>query len=45
LNPPRHPDKHPDNQEEAIQKFQVIQRAFESLMSTDEEEVQAQIAG
>lgn len=39
----RHPDKHPDNQEEAKAKFQVIQRAYDALMSTDEEEVQMQL--
>jgi curved DNA-binding protein CbpA len=33
-----HPDKHPDNQEEAKARFQVIQKAYDSLMSTDEEE-------
>lgn len=33
-----HPDKHPDNQEEAKQKFQVIQRAYDSLMATNEED-------
>ena len=32
-----HPDKHPDNQEEAKTMFQAIQKAFESLMSTDED--------
>ena len=32
-----HPDKHPDNQEEAKARFQAIQRAYESLMSTDED--------
>lgn len=32
-----HPDKHPENQEEAKTKFQAIQKAFESLMSTDED--------
>lgn len=32
-----HPDKHPDNQEEAKTRFQTIQKAFESLMSTDED--------
>jgi len=32
-----HPDKHPDNQEEAKIKFQEIARAFESLMTTDED--------
>ena len=40
-----HPDKHPDNQEEAKAKFQVIQKAYDALMSTDEEEVQMQLAG
>lgn len=38
-------DKHPDNQEEAKAKFQVIQKAYDALMSTDEEEVQMQLAG
>lgn len=33
-----HPDKHPDNQEEAKIKFQAIQRAYDSLMSTDEDQ-------
>lgn len=32
-----HPDKHPENQEEAKEKFQKISQAFESLMSTDED--------
>ena len=32
-----HPDKHPNNQEEAKEKFQAIQKAFDSLMSTDED--------
>ncbi len=32
-----HPDKHPENQEEAKDKFQAIQRAYDSLMSTDED--------
>jgi DnaJ-class molecular chaperone len=32
-----HPDKHPDNQEEAKQKFQAIHQAYESLMTTDED--------
>jgi hypothetical protein len=39
----RHPDKHPDNQEEAKAKFQVIQKAYDMLMSTDEEEIQMQL--
>ncbi|GAX80414.1 hypothetical protein CEUSTIGMA_g7853.t1 [Chlamydomonas eustigma] len=38
-----HPDKHPDNQEEAKAKFQVIQKAYDMLMSTDEEEIQMQL--
>ena len=41
----RHPDKHPDNQEEAKSKFQIIQKAYDALMSTDEEEIQMQLAG
>eukprot|EP00884_Botryococcus_braunii_P012232 jgi/Botrbrau1/21009/Bobra.0144s0025.1 len=32
-----HPDKHPENQEEAKLKFQAIQQAYESLMTTDED--------
>ena len=32
-----HPDKHPNNVEEMKAKFQAIQKAFESLMSTDED--------
>lgn len=32
-----HPDKHPENQEEAKLKFQEIGRAYESLMTTDED--------
>lgn len=32
-----HPDKHPDNKEEMKAKFQAIQKAFDSLMSTDED--------
>jgi DnaJ-class molecular chaperone len=32
-----HPDKHPNNAEEAKSKFQEIQRAYESLMTTDED--------
>mmetsp|Transcript_34767 Transcript_34767/g.103136 ORF Transcript_34767/g.103136 Transcript_34767/m.103136 type:complete len:107 (-) Transcript_34767:7-327(-) len=38
-----HPDKHPDNVEEAKAKFLVIQKAYDSLMSTDEEEIQMQL--
>jgi DnaJ-domain-containing protein 1 len=33
-----HPDKHPENMEEAKLKFQEIQRAYDSLMTTDEEQ-------
>lgn len=40
-----HPDKHPDNQEEAKAKFQVIQKAYDALMSTDEDEIQMQLGG
>ena len=32
-----HPDKNPNNREEAKIKFQKISQAFESLMSTDED--------
>lgn len=32
-----HPDKHPENVEEAKAKFQEIARAYDSLMSTDED--------
>ncbi len=32
-----HPDKHPGDPEEASKKFQLIQKAFDSLMSTDED--------
>jgi len=32
-----HPDKHPTNQEEAKLKFQAIQKAYDSLMTTDED--------
>ncbi|KAK9835168.1 hypothetical protein WJX81_002811 [Elliptochloris bilobata] len=32
-----HPDKHPENAEEAKEKFQAIQRAYDLLMSTDED--------
>jgi len=32
-----HPDKHPENVEEAKQRFQEIQRAYDSLMTTDED--------
>ena len=32
-----HPDKHPNNVEEAKAKFQAIQKAYESLMTSDED--------
>ena len=32
-----HPDKHPENVEEAKKRFQEIQRAYDSLMTTDED--------
>lgn len=32
-----HPDKHPNNLEEAKKKFQAIQTAYDNLMSTDED--------
>jgi hypothetical protein len=33
-----HPDKNPNNREEAEKRFQDISRAYESLMSTDEDQ-------
>lgn len=32
-----HPDKHPENAEEAKERFQKIQRAYDSLMLTEED--------
>ena len=32
-----HPDKHPENVVEAKQRFQEIQRAYDSPMTTDED--------
>ena len=32
-----HPDRHPENLEEAKVKFQGINKAYESLMTTDED--------
>lgn len=40
-----HPDKHPENQEEAKTKFQAINTAYEKLMSSDEEERVESLAG
>ncbi|KXZ44007.1 hypothetical protein GPECTOR_75g731 [Gonium pectorale] len=39
-----HPDKHPDNPEEANARFQVIQKAYEALMSTSEDDIIQQLA-
>ncbi|GIL78746.1 hypothetical protein Vretimale_355 [Volvox reticuliferus] len=39
-----HPDKHPDNPDEAKAKFQEIQKAYDSLMSTSEDDVIEQLA-
>jgi len=33
-----HPDKHPNNQEEAKAKFQAISQAYTSLMATSEDD-------
>jgi curved DNA-binding protein CbpA len=38
-----HPDKHPQDPEVAKARFQEIQKAYDSLMSTDEEEHVEQI--
>lgn len=32
-----HPDKHPDNKEEATERFQKIAKAYDSLMLTEED--------
>lgn len=39
-----HPDKNPNNREEAEKKFQEISRAYESLMTTDEDKTVEQLA-
>ncbi|GLI64258.1 hypothetical protein VaNZ11_007460 [Volvox africanus] len=39
-----HPDKHPDNPDEAKSKFQEIQKAYDSLMSTSEDDIIEQLA-
>lgn len=33
-----HPDKHPNNQEEAKKRFQEISQAYNNLMSTSEDD-------
>ncbi|KAK9816506.1 hypothetical protein WJX72_001240 [[Myrmecia] bisecta] len=38
-----HPDKHPDDPETANEKFQLIQNAYDSLMSTEEDQVIQQL--
>jgi curved DNA-binding protein CbpA len=38
-----HPDKHPEDPETAKAKFQTIQKAYDSLMSTDEDQHVEQI--
>ncbi|KAG2430428.1 hypothetical protein HXX76_009953 [Chlamydomonas incerta] len=38
-----HPDKHPDNQEEAKAKFQEIQKAYEALMTSSEDDIIEQL--
>jgi DnaJ-class molecular chaperone len=40
-----HPDKHPDKVDEAKEKFQNIQRAYDSLMLTEEDARIEAIAG
>lgn len=39
-----HPDKHPNNQEEAKARFQAISAAYTALMSTSEDDKVEQIA-
>ena len=39
-----HPDKHPEDPEGAKLKFQEVQRAYTALMTTDEDEIIAQLA-
>lgn len=39
-----HPDKHPNNQEEAKAKFQDIQKAYDRLMSSSEDDIIEQLA-
>lgn len=38
-----HPDKHPEDPEAAKERFQEISRAFNSLMTTDEDEIIQQL--
>lgn len=40
-----HPDKHPNNQEEAKKRFQEISAAYNRLMSSDEDEKIEQLQG
>jgi hypothetical protein len=40
-----HPDKHPEDPDSAKAKFQEIQKAYDSLMSTDEDQHVEQIEG
>jgi curved DNA-binding protein CbpA len=40
-----HPDKHPTNQEEAKKRFQAIAEAYNSLMSTSEDDRVEQLEG
>lgn len=40
-----HPDKHPDNQEEAKARFQEISAAYNRLMSSSEDEHVEQLEG
>ena len=39
-----HPDKHPEDPEGAKAKFQEVQQAYTALMTTDEDEIIAQLA-
>jgi curved DNA-binding protein CbpA len=38
-----HPDKHPNNQEEASKRFQEIAAAYNRLMSSNEDDHVAQL--
>jgi curved DNA-binding protein CbpA len=39
-----HPDKHLENPDEAKAKFQEIQKAYDNLMSTSEDDIIEQLA-